>query len=264
MSSPRARPRIWTRAFDALCNRPSASWRSPRAAACEKDEDAITSARQDVPARRDDARRTASRWRPSARTSAFHMTSIELSPVCRRRARRGVSRHGRRRARPGADRAPRGARPRGLCPRAGRSRRRAACPSAATAAAVTLLSGGIDSPVSSYMIAKRGVQPASPCTSSPSRTPPSAAKEKVLELARSCSRPTAGRMTPAGRALHAHSGGDPRQVPGGVLHAHHAPVHDAHRRGHRRAQRLQGHRHRREPRPGRQPDHGGHGLHRRP
>ena len=30
---------------------------------------------------------------------------------------------------------------------------------------------------------------------------------------------------------------------------------------HRRAQRLQGHRHRREPRPGRQPDHGGHGLH---
>ena len=108
-------------------------------------------------------------------------------------------------------------------------------------AAVTLLSGGIDSPVSSYMIAKRGVRLVPvhffsfPYTSELAKEGPLAGQR-----AHGLYRP----HDAADRALHAHPGGDPPRLPGGVLHAHHAPVHDAHRRGHRRAQRVQGHRHR--------------------
>ncbi len=109
-------------------------------------------------------------------------------------------------------------------------------------AAVTLLSGGIDSPVSSYMIAKRGVR----------LVPRALFLLPVHVGARQGEGPLAGQRAhglhrphdAADCALHAHPGGDPPRLPGGILHAHHAPVHDAHRRGHRRAQRVQGHRHR--------------------
>ena len=75
--------------------------------------------------------------------------------------------------------------------------------------AAVLLSGGIDSPVAGYMIAKRGVELecihffSYPYTSE-------LAKDKVLELAR--------RMTP---------------LPRGVFHHHHAPLYDAHLRADR-------------------------------
>ena len=59
--------------------------------------------------------------------------------------------------------------------------------------AVSLLSGGIDSPVSSYMIAKRGVQLEMVHFFSPPYTSPEA-KEKVLQLARELT-PWCGRMT---------------------------------------------------------------------
>ena len=112
--------------------------------------------------------------------------------------------------------------------------------------AISLLSGGIDSPVSTWMIARRGVRPipvhffSFPYTSEQ-------AKEKVIELARLLT-PWCGKMrmeacasahalvrqdAHGGRAVYAHSGGDPRQVPRGVFHPHHAPVHDAHCRAHR-------------------------------
>ena len=61
--------------------------------------------------------------------------------------------------------------------------------------ALSLLSGGIDSPVSSYMMAKRGVVRAHERTH---------------------------------RALNGNSGADPQAVSGGVFHPHHPAVHDAH------------------------------------
>ena len=97
--------------------------------------------------------------------------------------------------------------------------------------AVTLLSGGIDSPVSTYMIAKRGVRLipvhffSFPYTSQQ-------AKEKVMELAKAADG-LVRQDDPGGGALYPHPGGDPGQVPGGVLHPHHAPLHDAHRRADR-------------------------------
>ena len=59
--------------------------------------------------------------------------------------------------------------------------------------AVSLLSGGIDSPVASYMMAKRGVQLEMVHFVSPP-IPPSRPQEKVLELARSWCR-WCGRLT---------------------------------------------------------------------
>ena len=64
--------------------------------------------------------------------------------------------------------------------------------------AALLLSGGIDSPVAGWMMAKRG-----------------------LELC-------GIHFFSYPYTLHPHSGGDPRQVPRGAVHAHHAPLYDAH------------------------------------
>ena len=92
--------------------------------------------------------------------------------------------------------------------------------------AAVLLSGGIDSPVAAYMMAKRGLELecvhffSYPYTSEQ-------AKEKVLELARLVSR-YCGRMTVQVVPLHRNAGGHPRPVPRGALHADHAPLHDAH------------------------------------
>ena len=65
-----------------------------------------------------------------------------------------------------------------------------------------------------------------------------------------------------GRAVHAHPDRDPRQVPRGIFHAHHAPVYDAHRAGGRRPKRRQGARHGRKSRSGRLADDGSARLHR--
>ena len=118
--------------------------------------------------------------------------------------------------------------------------------------AMLLLSGGIDSPVAGYMIAKRGVELecvhffSYPYTSE-------LAKDKVLELARLMTHDREHRR------LYGNSGGHPRQLPGGILYAGHAPVHDEDRRAHRARPRLRLPCHRREPWPGRLADHGGHG-----
>lgn len=80
--------------------------------------------------------------------------------------------------------------------------------------AALLLSGGIDSPVAGWMMAKRGLELCGihffsyPYTSE-------RAKEKVLELGRKLTA-WCGRMSVYGRAVHPHSGGNPRQVPRGA------------------------------------------------
>ena len=80
-------------------------------------------------------------------------------------------------------------------------------------------------------------------------------------------RPQADRMVRPherhGRAVHENSGGDPRQVPRGAVHARHAPLHDAHCGEGRGRVRLRRAHHRRVARSGREPDHAGDGRHRR-
>ena len=116
--------------------------------------------------------------------------------------------------------------------------------------AVSLLSGGIDSPVSSYMIAKRGVQLEMIHFASPPYTS-DLAREKVLRLA------LVWAAERVHHPLYRDSGGDPPQLPGGVFHAHYAPLHDApcKRAGARAAlpRACDG----RKPRSGREPDHAG-------
>ena len=56
------------------------------------------------------------------------------------------------------------------------------------------------------------------------------ARDKVLELARLLTA-YCGRMLVHIVPFTEIQGGDPPQLPGGVLHPHHAPLHDAHRRG---------------------------------
>ena len=112
--------------------------------------------------------------------------------------------------------------------------------------ALSLLSGGIDSPVASWMMAKRGVALEMVHFYSYPYTSPEA-REKVLELARLLT-PWCGRLTPL--------------LSGGLLHPPHAPVHDAHRGGGGPAHGLPRRGHRRVPGTGGLPDHGRHGRHR--
>ena len=145
--------------------------------------------------------------------------------------------------------------------------------------AVSLLSGGIDSPVASWMIAKRGVAldmkrgvalDMVHFFSYPYTSPE--AKDKVLELARLLT-PWTGRLTvhvvpftaiqEELRRSCPEEGGAAPLLPGGTLHRPHAPVHDAHRPGGGQPLRGQGPGHRRVSGPGGQPDHGGVALHRR-
>ena len=116
--------------------------------------------------------------------------------------------------------------------------------------AVTLLSGGIDSPVSSWMIARRGVRLipvhffSFPYTSEQ-------AKEKVVELARLLA-PWCGRMrlevVPFTHIQEEIRLKCPEEYFTLVMRRFMMRI-------------AEGHRHRRKPRPGREPDHGGHGLH---
>ena len=122
--------------------------------------------------------------------------------------------------------------------------------------AVSLLSGGIDSPVASYMIAKRGVELEMIHFASPPYTSEQA-REKVLQLARELV-PWCGRLN-----VTIDPGGDPPQLPGGSLHPDHAAVYDAPGRRPGPGPELPGPGHRREPGPGGQPDHGCPGRQRR-
>ena len=108
--------------------------------------------------------------------------------------------------------------------------------------AVSLLSGGIDSPAASYMIAKRGVKLELVHFFSPPYTSQQAL-DKVKQLARELT-PWCGRMK-----LHI--------VP------HHAPVHDASGPGRGGPDRGESPGHRRESGAGGQPDHGRAGCLRR-
>ena len=87
--------------------------------------------------------------------------------------------------------------------------------------AMCLLSGGIDSPVAAYMMAKRGVEIEAvhffsyPYTSQ-------LAKDKVLELARLVTRFSGSKH----RFLYADSGGNPGQVSRGILHIDYAQIYD--------------------------------------
>ena len=97
--------------------------------------------------------------------------------------------------------------------------------------AMLLLSGGIDSPVAGYMIAKRGVELecvhffSYPYTSE-------LAKDKVLELARLMTR-YCGRMTVNIVGFTEIQEAIRDNCPEEYLHADHAPVHDGDRRAHR-------------------------------
>ena len=126
--------------------------------------------------------------------------------------------------------------------------------------AVSLLSGGIDSPVASWMIAKRGVALEMVHFFSYPYTSPEA-KEKVLELARLLTPLHRPPHRPCG-ALHRHSGGAAPLLPRGAVHHHHAPLYDAHFPGGGQAVRGQGPGHRRVSGPGGKPDHGRHAGHR--
>ena len=97
--------------------------------------------------------------------------------------------------------------------------------------AMLLLSGGIDSPVAGYMIAKRGVELecvhffSYPYTSE-------LAKDKVLELARLMTR-YCGRMTVNIVGFTEIQEAIRDNCPEEYLYAGHAPVHDEDRRAHR-------------------------------
>ena len=91
--------------------------------------------------------------------------------------------------------------------------------------AVSLLSGGIDSPVASYMMAKRGVQLEMIHFASPPYTSEQA-REKVLQLARELV-PWCGRLTVHVVPFAEIQEEIRRSCPEESLHPHHAPVHDA-------------------------------------
>ena len=126
--------------------------------------------------------------------------------------------------------------------------------------AVSLLSGGIDSPVASWMIAKRGVALEMVHFFSYPYTSPEA-RDKVIELARLLT-PWCGRLTVHVVPFTAIQEELRRACPPRAVHRPHAPVHDAHRPGGGKALWGQGPGHRGVPGPGGQPDHGGHALHR--
>ena len=126
--------------------------------------------------------------------------------------------------------------------------------------AVSLMSGGIDSPVASWMIAKRGVALDMVHFFSYPYTSPEA-KEKVLELARLLT-PWTGRLTVHVVPFTAIQEELRRSCPEELFTVPHAPVYDAHCPGGGQAVRGQGPGHRRVPGPGGQPDHGGHAGHR--
>ena len=95
--------------------------------------------------------------------------------------------------------------------------------------AVSLLSGGIDSPVASWMIAKRGVALEMVHFFSVPLYLPGGQGEGAGAgpAAHSLVRAAHGPCGP----LHRHPGGAAPLLPGGAVHRHHAPLHDAHRPG---------------------------------
>ena len=127
--------------------------------------------------------------------------------------------------------------------------------------AVSLLSGGIDSPVASWMIAKRGVALEMVHFFSYPYTSPEA-KEKVLELARLLT-PWCGRLTVHVVPFTAIQEELRRSCPEELFTLIMRRFMMRIAQEVARAVRGQGPGHRGVPGPGGQPDHGGHGCHRR-
>ena len=95
--------------------------------------------------------------------------------------------------------------------------------------AMVLLSGGIDSPVAAWMIAKRGVADERGAFSSPRLIPASAPRTRCCKLgSKILSESLCGLERPSG-ALYGYSDAYPRALPPGLYHGHHAPLYDAHR-----------------------------------
>ena len=90
--------------------------------------------------------------------------------------------------------------------------------------AMLLISGGIDSPVAGYMMAKRGLEIQAIHFVSPPYTS-ERAKQKVIDSGAEDVFLLRAHQA-AHRALHRDPGGHPRPVPGGPVHHHHAAVHD--------------------------------------
>ena len=122
--------------------------------------------------------------------------------------------------------------------------------------AMLLLSGGIDSPVAGYMMAKRGLEIAAVHFASPPYTS-DRARQKVLDLAQELT-PYTGRI----RLFVVPFTKLQELLPGGLLHHPDAALHDAGGRANCPAGGLRRADHRRKPGTGGQPDHAGHWLHR--
>ena len=119
--------------------------------------------------------------------------------------------------------------------------------------ATVLLSGGIDSPVAAWMIAKRGVAMSAVHFQSPPYTS-ERARDKVLALGPHSGRKPV-RAYRAFGAVYRPADANSRALPPGLHHHHHAPLHDAHRLPHRPAGARAGAGHGGEHRPGGKPDH---------
>lgn len=127
--------------------------------------------------------------------------------------------------------------------------------------AAVLISGGIDSPVASYMMAKRGIELVAVHFASPPYTS-ELAEMKVMELLKKVAR-YSGWITTFVVPVYGNPGADSGQVPGGILYHYHAPRDDDDQRPHCKESELPCPDYRRIRRAGSQPDHvrpGVHGL----
>ncbi len=133
-------------------------------------------------------------------------------------------------------------------------------PGGSSGRGLLLLSGGIDSPVAGWMMAKRGMAldavyfHSAPFTSEKAR-------EKVEELTRKLACVDAGHR-PARRALHAGPRAHQGEIEGRGNHAPPAGLHDEIRHPDGGKDRGDVPGDRGKPRPGGQPDRGEHGVHR--
>ena len=129
--------------------------------------------------------------------------------------------------------------------------------------ALNLLSGGIDSPVAAYCMARRGLAlhhihfASPPYTSLRAKLKVQALACELSEYIGDCVLFVVPNTRSSAAGIH------PRPRPRAAVHGAHAPQHAAHREPRCVQNRHGSAHHRRKPRPGRQPDHGGAGLHRR-
>ena len=114
--------------------------------------------------------------------------------------------------------------------------------------AAILISGGLDSPVAAYMMAKRGIRLTAIHFASPPYTSPRA-EDKVVRLLRRVSR-----YGDVHSAVHKAAGENQGRMSRRTFHNHYAPSDDADFRKDCRKVRMSGTYHRRKPRSGCKPD----------